>query len=167
MNNKKILIVEDIPSVANGIKDRIISCLETIEENINCFYFSDEALVFLESNRPDIIIIDLAMDSVGLSKNERENSVYSRLTGWVILNEHILNGEFKEKLKYTHCYIFSGYAKVFANTLGLSTDDNGVNLEAINQRLSEFRDNLFFVPKVGADGGASELIKAIKDHSIT
>ena len=100
MNNKKILIVEDIPSVANGIKDRIISCLETIEENINCFYFSDEALVFLESNRPDIIIIDLAMDSVGLSKNERENSVYSRLTGWVILNEHILNGEFKEKLKY-------------------------------------------------------------------
>lgn len=165
MKDKKFLIIDDIPAVAAGIKERIINCFDALDENINCFYFIDDALDFLESNIPDIIIIDLAMDCVGLTEIEREKSVHSQLIGWFVLRNYILSGEFKEKLQNTHCYIFSGYTKIFPDILGVNSNYNGVNIDAVNQRLAEFRDNIYFVPKVGTSWCTNELIKAIKDHS--
>lgn len=156
------LICEDLQRVASGIKERIVNELNVPQENVSCFYFADEALTFLEKNTPDFIIIDLAMDPTGLSKEEREATDGCRLTGWIVLKNYIIEGEFKDQLINTKCYIFSGYGKVLSSELGILEDQDRYNEKEINKKLKDFRQNLFFISKRGSDGGLSDLINAIK-----
>lgn len=160
-----VLIVEDIEIVAKGIKEKITTSFGLHEETVNYFCFADEALLFLEENTPKIIIVDLAMDSVGLSQEDQVESKNARLTGWIFLKNYVFNGNLKDKLENTHCYIFSGYGPLFSSELGIVQTDGRINMGMINKKLSEIRRNVYFVPKSGTDGGASELINAIKKHS--
>ena len=158
-------IIEDIYSVSKGLKERIVNDLNIQKEKVNCFSFVDEALEFLEKNTPQIIIVDLAMDSVGLPKDDQLEAKNARLTGWVFLKKYVIDGTFKDKLENTHCYIFSGYGRIFSTEIGVTSIDGKIDISKINKKLSEIRNYLYFVPKAGADGGASELIKAIQTNS--
>ena len=166
MNNKTIILaVEDISKVSTGIKERITNEFNINENSVFCFNYADDALDFLEKNSPKIIIVDLAMASDGLPKEDRNATKNSRLTGWVILKNYVFNGEFKNKLKNTHCYIFSGYGKIFCKEIGITMTNDTIDINEINKKLKEIRANLYFVPKKGVDGGASELVNMIKLHS--
>ena len=56
------------------------------------------------------------MDSTGLPQKQRSESEFSKITGWIILKNYIINGSLKDKLKDTNCYIFSGYGNIFSET---------------------------------------------------
>lgn len=161
----KVLIIEDMEVVAKGIKEKIVNDLNIPKEKIAYRCFADEALDFLEQNTPKIIIIDLAMDSVGLTKEDQIESKNSRLTGWVFLKNYVLDGNLKDRLENTHCYIFSGYGSLFSSELGIVSSNSRIDIGIINQKISEVRQNIHFVPKSGTDGGASDLIRAIKRYS--
>lgn len=70
----KFVICDDIPGVARTIKDMIVNELSLRENDVKCFSFTDNLLDYFKNNSCDNIIIDLAMDSTGLPKKDRDAS---------------------------------------------------------------------------------------------
>ena len=154
----KFVVCDDIPRVTRTIKDMLINELSLEDKDVVCFNFTDYLLNFLRNNSCDNIIIDLAMDSTGLPQKEREDCKSSTLTGWIFIKNYIINGEFKDKLKNTNIYIFSGYGNILSKELGINVENDRFDIDSLCKELSNYGDNIHFFKKKGIYGGIDKMI---------